>query len=460
MKITIIGAGAVGFNLASTLAAEGHDVSVVERRPNHLARLQDRLDVSVVEGSGTSAATLREAGVETADLFIAVTDIDEVNMVACALAHRLGKGRRIARVRNQDFASRDAIVPKHEFGISRIINPDEVTISALVETILSPGVTDVAEFGDGGILLRGTVLEERSPFIGVPLQELRQRFEHLPFLIAAIARDEEIVIPAGDTLLKPRDHVFLIMTREALPALRQLVLGAGEKVKRVVIFGCGRVGVGLASRIEDRIDHVVIIDSDEASTQRAARDLSKTLVLRGPITDPGIIAEANLRRADYFVATSPRDELNLVAAALAGKGEAGPRVGVVTADPDFVPALSSLDLDLVINERLITVDTILRFVRPGRYLSIKRLNEQGAEIVELSAQKGSRSEGKRLQDLGLPAGALVVAVHRDGQPILPHGGTQILGGDTVVMVALPQVREKAARMFFSKKWLAKKKPHR
>ena len=230
MRITIVGAGAVGFNLASALSSEGNDVSVIEVRPELLARLRDRLDVSVVEGSGTSAKVLRDAGTADADLFIAVTEIDEVNMVACAAAHALGKGRRIARIRNKDFSGRDPLVPKRTFGISRIINPDELTVNALAEAIMAPGVTDSAEFGDGEILLRGTVLADDSPFVNVPLSELRGRSD--PFLIAAIDRDEEIQIPTGDTILRPKDHVFVILPRDGLGRLRQLL--APEERKRLM----------------------------------------------------------------------------------------------------------------------------------------------------------------------------------------------------------------------------------
>lgn len=454
MKITIVGAGAVGFNLASALSSEGHDISVVERRPEHLARLKDRLDVSVIEGSGTQSEVLAEAGARTADLFIAVTDIDEVNMVASALAHQMGSARRIARVRNKDFSGDDPVVPKRDFGISRYINPDDVTVNALVESILSPGVTDVAEFGDGEILMRGTVLKDDSPFIGVPLQELRHKYSDVAFLVAALSREEEMSIPTGETRLVARDHVFLIMRRDALPALQELVFGDSKKVSRLVIYGASRIGVMLAHNMEARVDQVVLIEPKEQEAMRAAKELSRTLVLRGEFSDPQILNEANLRHADYFVATSHRDEMNLVAAALCRKAAENVRVGVVTAEPDFVPALESLDLDLVINERLITVDAILRFARPGRYLSIKRITEQGAEIMELGVQKESRADGSTLQKLKLPRGSLVAAILRDGEALLPHGGSVIQRGDRVVLVALPGAREKAARMFFHKRWIS------
>ena len=453
MRIAIVGAGAVGFNLARTLSEEGHDVAVIERRAQQLRRLSDRLDVSVVDGSGTSSADLLQAGVKDADLFIAVTEVDETNMVACALAQALGPGRRIARVRNPDFASPHPIVPKRTFGISRIINPDELTISALVEAIMAPGVTDVGEFAEGEILLRGTVLPEDSPFLGVKLHELRTKYHDVPFLIAGIERGDEMLIPTGNATLEPKDHVFLILKREALPKVQQFVSGKQAKVQRVVIYGAGRIGLGLAERMENRIDTVVLIEPSTELAEHAAQKLHRTLVLNGSATDPSIWEDASLSKADYFVATSHRDEMNLVAAALAHK-RGGPRVGVVTADPDFVPALADLNLDLVINERLNTVDAILRFVRPGRYLTVKRLNEEGAELIELSVQKAAPAVGKELRDLRLPQGALVVAIHRQGEAILPTGMTQIRGGDKVVLVALPHAREKAAKLFFHKRWVS------
>jgi trk system potassium uptake protein TrkA len=267
------------------------------------------------------------------------------------------------------------------------------------------------------------------------------------------------LIPTGETRLESKDQVYLILTRDGLPMLRKIVSGSDEKVARLVIYGAGRIGVGLASLLEGRVEHVVVVEPDAAAAEQAAAQLRRSLVLRGAITDPGVLDEAKLRNADMFVATSNRDEMNLVAAALAHKHE-GPRVAVVTADPDFVPALADLNLDLVVNERLITVDAILRFLRPGRYLAVKRLNEQGAEIMELSVQKGAHADGKRLRELRIPSGSLVVAVRREGQAILPDGNCEVRGGDTVILVALPTVREKAAEMFFHKRWLLLQKHHR
>ncbi|MEW6745569.1 MAG: Trk system potassium transporter TrkA [Planctomycetota bacterium] len=451
MRIVIIGAGAVGFNLARELSQEGHDVAVIEREAEPLKRLQEKLDVLAVAGSGTDPQALNDAGAEKADLLIAVTDSDEVNMVACALAHEAyGVRQRYARVRNPALGGPNALVYKRNFHINRVINPDEITIDTIVKTIKTPGVTDVADFADGQVLLRGFILEEDSPLKNIPLADLKAKYADLPYLVAAIGRGDSILIPTGEDRLLPGDHVFLLMTADTYPKFESYLKRRREKPGRVVISGAERIGIEIARRLEESVGQIVIVDADPNRTELASAALEHALVLRGNITEADVLSDSHAGSADFFVATTERDEINLISSMLARKAGARQTV-VLIKEPEFMPIYGELGFDVVINSRLITVEAILRFVRPGKYLSVKKIGEGGAEIFELMVGKDSRGAGLSLREARLPAGALVGAVYRDGKATIACGSTVVEAGDSIIAFVLPQARERVEKMYSSKK---------
>ncbi|MBU0754757.1 MAG: Trk system potassium transporter TrkA [Planctomycetes bacterium] len=450
MRIVIVGAGAVGFNLATELSREGIDVAVIETDPLLIKRIREKLDVQVVAGSGTQVRNLKEAGIENAEFLIAVTNIDEVNQVACMMANTFRVRRKIARVRNKDFTCKTPVIPKRDFHINRIINPDEITIDYIMKVMETPGASDAGDFADGEILLRGFQITGDEGLHDLPLAELKSRYDNYPFLIAAILREGNIIIPMGTDVLLPGDTVYMIMSREVFPHIQNLLSKGAQKIGKVVISGAGRIAVELASRMEQRVDRVTLIGEDKEACQEASDQLGKGLVVYGDLMDEDVAHEVHLGTADFFIATHENDQKNLIHALMAKK-RGVKRTAIITNDPDIVQILGSLDVDVVINARLITVGEILRFVKPGKVLSVKKIGDSEAEIIEVIVGKGSKAIGKSLKNLKLPKGALIGAIYRNGIAFIPDGTSTIMQGDNVVAFVLPQVGKKLENLLAGRK---------
>lgn len=448
MKIVIVGAGSVGFTLAKELSIEGYDIAVIETNPNRIKKIQDKLDILLVNGSGTDMRALEGAGVDGADLLIAVTDSDEVNQVVCMMAHACGVHRKFARIRNRSFSGSDPVVAKREFHINRIINPDDLTVESILKLVETPGASDTGDFAGGEILLRAVLLKDKKlGLYNKPLHVLKEEYSKFgPFLIGAIRRNDRFTIPTGDDSLQLGDMVYVIMTREVYPYFRRLMGVDDKKVAKVIISGAGRIGMEVARRLETAVESLVLIDENEEVCRLASAELKKTLVLLGQPTDEEIVREASYQGGDFFIAALEDDRLNLVNALFAKK-EGVKRTVVVAHDPEIVPVISSLDIDGVINSRLFTVGEILRFVRRGKILSVKKVGDGEAEIVEILAGKGSRALGRSLRDLRLPRGFLVVGVQRKGESLVPDGNTVVELGDHIVAFVLPEVRGKVEKVF-------------
>jgi len=450
MRIVIVGAGAVGFNLATELSREGYDVSIIESNPSLIKRINDKLDVQSVNGSGTDVKTLDKAGVKDADFLIAVTNIDEVNQVACMMGDAIGAHRKIARIRNNDFTCKDPIISKRDFHINRIINPDEVTINYILKIMESPGASLASEFAKGEIQFRGFDITGNEGLCDQPLFKLKENFSEFSFLIAAIKRDEKIIIPKGMDELKPGDRIYMLMTMDGYAHFQNLLPGGSGKTQKVIIAGAGKIGLELARRLEKKVDMLALIDNDPEVCQIASTSLQKGLAVRGDIMDDDVAKEVHMENADFFVAAFEDDHLNLISSLLAKK-RGVKRTAVIIHDPDIVPILGSLDLDVVVNARLITVEEILRFVKPGKVLSVKKIGDSEAEVIEVVVGKGSKAIGKSLRELKLPKGALVGAIYRSGIAIIPDGNSEIALGDRVVAFVLPKVGKKLEMLFAGRK---------
>jgi len=446
MKIIIAGAGAVGFNLARDLSNDKHDIIVIESDPALIRALQERVDVHALEGSCTDAEILKVAKTEQADVFIAVTNSDEVNIVACTMAFALGAKRRIARVRNPKLSGENAIVNKREYHINRIVNPDVLAAEIGLRLIEVPGVTFRAEFAEGEILLRAFRLPENSEIEGVPLSELSAQFPERPFLVAAIERGGQMLIPRGGDELRSEDVIYLLMLKNAETKFQHLIRYERDgKLGRVVVYGASAISFGLLRRL-DGIAHRILLDDQRERAERASEALTGVTVLHGWVSADDVAREIDFANVDCFMAASDDDRMNLVAA-LYAKQKGAKRTMVLAREPDIVPLLEVVGFDAVINARLLAVSEISRYVRPGKVLSVQRIGESGAEAVELLVRKGARAAEKSLKDLKLPKGAIVGAVSRDGLAFLPTGETVLEVGDDIVVFVLGDVRERVEQLF-------------
>jgi len=449
MKILIAGAGIVGANLAEQLSIEGHEISLVDNDPEVLRPLTDKLDVLTVQGSASSPSTLKRAGIDSAEMVIAVTRSDEVNMIVCALAAAKGVPVKIARVRNEELTGDDPLFNPKDFGIDRAINPEKIAVEYIMKYIDTPGATDVADFAGGRVLMRGFMVSEDMPIANCQLFDLRAMEASKGVLIVGIYREGALSIPnKGNVVIRPGDNIFAVMARESLEPFLTLLNRQRGETRKLVIYGATLTGVTLAAQMEQQVDNIVIIENDAARARQASQKLAATLVVHGEGTDTDTLREAGVSAADYFVAVSEDNEDNLMASLLAKK-EGARRAIVLTTEPRYISVLKSIGLEVVINPRLITAGIILQHVRKGRVLSAIPIRDSEAEVLELEAVAGTKGVGRPLHKVykKFVGGSIIGAITRNGELIIPDGNSVIQPGDNVIVFALPDAISDVEHLF-------------
>ncbi|MBI4007188.1 MAG: Trk system potassium transporter TrkA [Planctomycetes bacterium] len=448
MKILIVGAGAVGLNLARQLSNEAHDISIVEQDPALVRKVSDKLDALIVSGNATSKSTLEEAGIQDVEMVLAVTDSDETNIIVCLLAHMYGVKTKIARVRNEEFAVIKSSQNDDLFHVDYMVNPEQITVDSIINIIETPGAIFVADFTVGDILLRGFHVPADAPIVGKKIRELKEIESVDSFLIVAIQKNDAMIIPVGDSQIQPDDNIFVLVARAGLPFFLPMVNRRADEAEKIIIYGATRTGVKLAKRLEHGPVSATIIEPDEEKANAAAVELSETVILHGEATDVGLLKEASIEDVDFFIALTEDEQSNILSALVAKKNGAKKTI-VLTNDPQFVPVLSSIDIDIdiVINPRLITAGSILQHIRRGRILSIAKLPGSEAEAIELVAEAGSKIIGKNLSKVHFPEGSIMGAIVRNGTMLIPNGESVVNPGESVVVFTLPKALEKVQSLF-------------
>ncbi len=449
MRILIVGAGAIGSNLAEQLALEHHDVSIVDAKEEVIKRLGAKIDALVVHGNGASPQILEQAGIKDVELAISVTDSDELNMIVSLLARNYGVKTRIARIRNSEYSGKGAILSRQQLAIDRIINPEEIAVKHMEELIYIAGATEAADFAESRIRLMGFHVPEDAPITGRSLGEIREKNLD-EFLIVAIHRGPDVIVPQGKDHIQAHDRIYVLMPAEFIDLFTAQLYKRVQKAAKVVIFGATRMGIGLARRLEKKLPDVTMIDPDHEACVKAAEILEKTTVLHGSALDPDLIHEVKMENTQVFCALSNDDASNVMAALLA-KDHGVDRTIVNVGEPDFVPIVDRIGLDSAINPRLLAVDVILRFVRAGNILSVVHLAELKAEVVELVPSASSPLINRPLSELAseIPKGALIGAIIRNDQMVIPKGDSVIAPGERVIVFstdeALPAIEKLIVR---------------
>ena len=452
MRILIVGAGVVGANLAEELSRSGHDVSIIDERPSVIRRINDRMDVLALLGSGAQPSLLRKAGIEDTEMVIAVTNVDEVNLVICMLANEYGVKHKIARLRNDEYGGPNAPLVPVDLGIDTMINPESIITHTLKRILETPGANDVATFADGQVQMATFRICEDAPLAGKKLAELREESKLHSFLVVAIFRDEVPLIPRGDDVIKAGDNIAVLTKAETLKMLLPLVQKTVVPNQRIVIFGATLVGRRLAAALQHQLERVIMIEPDRDLAERTAADLDNTMVLNGMASDPDVLADADISHCDYFLALSQDDEDNLLAALMARRGQAR-QVAVLSQEPHYVPVLNNIGMDVVLNPRLLTVGEIMRHVHRGQIHIERRLRQSEAEVIELEPAPGAKVTNRPLKDLDFPDGSIIGAVIRDNEMMIPDGNCQIRAGETVVVFALPDAIKRIERLFARRRLL-------
>lgn len=433
MKIVIVGAGAVGFELAKTISRREHDVILIEKDQAQLDSVSEHLDCRFVTGSGVSPTVLREVGMRDCDLFAAVTDLDEINIIACQTAHILGARVKVARVRQEEYYQDHRLLLD---GVSLAINPQHEAVHAIREILLQTGASEIHEFADGKVRIIGARVEADSKVEGKTLAEIHRELGERIALVTTIVRDGETLIPRGETVIKADDQVFMAGPRSRVDRSLVYFRSSARRLSRVMIVGANDIGLELARDLLAAGVKVKIIDRNEGKCRRASEQLRHALVLCGEGADSDLLASEGVGEMDGFVSVSNREETNIMACLLARHHGAGKTVCLVNRS-DYVPLLPLLGVDAAVSPRLSTSTYIARFVKRGAVINAERLGFSGSEILQLRVHPECPWLGKVLKDLPFPRDAVIGAVLKNGRIETPTGGTLLEAGDEVVVFALP-----------------------
>ena len=440
MKVIICGAGQVGWQIARHLSGERNDVTVVDQDPELVRRATDSLDVQGVAGFASYPDVLDRAGARDADMIIAATHSDEVNMVTCQVAHSIfGVNRKIARLRSQSYL--DAIYSdlyrRQHMPIDVVISPEREVATAALQRLSAPAAFDTERFMDGQAQLLGILIEEECPVVHTPLRQLTDLFSTLRAVVVGVRRDGALFSPNPGDQLFVGDECYVFAHVEDVPRTMEVFGKRMAKQERVVMVGGGNVGLAVATELEIRTDRVraKIIEKDRKRAEIAAEALERTIVLHGDGLDVSLLTEAGVSRADAMLAVTDDDKTNMLAAVRA-KSEGCPYAIALINDPTLVPLMGPLGIDAYINPRATTVSSILRHIRHGRVRAVYSIGDAEAEVIEAEVLSTSPMAGKRIADIDFPEGVLVGALRKGGKVIRPMGDTRIDEGDVIALFAL------------------------
>ena len=440
MKVIICGAGQVGWQIARHLASEKNDVTVVDNNPELVRRATDTLDVQGISGFASYPDILERAGAQDADMIIAATHSDEVNMVTCQVAHSVfAVQRKIARLRGQSYlnAIYTDLFRRDHLPVDVVISPEREVAEAALQRLAAPAAFDTESFLGGNAQLLGIAIDDDCPVINTPLRQLSDLFSTLKAIVVGIRRGGTLFVPSANDQIFADDECY-VMTETSDMARTLEIFGKTQgKLERVVIIGGGNVGLAVARALETRTDRirVRVIERDRDIAENAADALERTIVLNGDGLDSSLLQEANIGNADAVLAVTDDDKTNLLAAVRA-KGLGCKMAICLTNDPTLVPLMGPLDIDAYINPRATTVSSILRHIRHGRVRSVYSIGDAEAEVIEAQVLTTSPIAGKQLKDIDFPEGVLVGGVLKDGKMSKPRADLRIEDGDIVAIFAM------------------------
>ncbi|RRJ83491.1 Trk system potassium transporter TrkA [Aestuariirhabdus litorea] len=450
MKIIILGAGQVGGTLAENLASEENDITVVDTDPDRLRELQDRLDIRTIEGKASFPSVLRRAGADDADMLVAVTNSDEVNMIACQVGFSLFRTpTKIARIRQPDYLKRPELFEKDACPVDVIISPEQVVTHYVKRLIEQPGALQVLDFAEGRVQLVAVRAYYGGPLVG---QELRYIREHMPSVdtrVAAIFRRGKSITPEGSTVIEADDEVFFIAAsrhiRDVMSELRRL----DNVYSRIIIAGGGNIGERLARSIEDRYN-VKLIERNMERCHQLAQTLNNTLVFHGSASDKELLVSENIEETDVFCALTNDDEANVMSAMLA-KRLGARKVMALISNPAYVDLVQGGEIDIAISPQQATIGSLLTHVRRGDVVNVHSLRRGAAEAIEAIAhgdQNSSKVVGRTIGEVKLPLGTTIGAIVRNEEVLIAHDHIRIESEDHVILFLVDKKRIREVEQLF------------
>jgi trk system potassium uptake protein TrkA len=450
MRIVIAGGGEVGSLIARRLVREGNEIVIIEEDPERCAALEEMFDVHVVCGSAASVRVLREAGLAKADMLIAITSLDAINILACMAAQAESSVKvKVARLRTPEIVEWKSIYTKMGLHIDLVIQPELEATARILRVLRVPGVSDIIDFAEGKVRLFGMNIEADSHVAGATLESLERAGPPKNSLIAMIFRGPQVIIPHGGEKLEVGDHAYIVTTAQDTEATMRFMGLRTGKLQRVFVLGGKQAGIWMAQHLEGQGVSVTLFETDPRRCEKIAGILRKTVIINANGMEESTLTEHNIQHADAYLAMTGDDEDNIIACLLARRLGAT-KVVALTDRLNYFTMAQRLGINTLVSPRLAAVDRILQFVRKGRVLSVTTFREEEAEAIELLADPHSRFVGKCLRDLRLPREAIVGAIVRpDGQAIVPRGDATIEAGDRVIFFALSKVVPKLESAFLA-----------
>ena len=450
MKILILGAGQVGSTVAESLVGEANDITIVDTDGEKLRQLQDRLDLRTLIGNAAHPSVLERAGIADTDILLAVTQSDEVNLLACKLAASLyNTPTRIARIRATEYLERPEVFSPDNFCVDFSICPEQILTEYIVKLIEFPEALQVQHFSQGKASLVAVRAFEGGPLVGKPLSFLRTHMPHVDTRVAAIFRKDSPIIPQGNTVVEEGDEIFFIAATDNIRSVLQEMRRMDKPSKRVMIVGGGNIGRRLAKSLENDYQ-VKLIEYNKKSCERLAGELSSTLVLNGDGTDEKLMQQENVGEVDVFCALTNDDENNIMSALLAKQGGARKVIALINRSA-YVGLVQGGKIDIALSPAQITIGSLLAYVRQGDVAAVHSLRRGAAEALELVAhgdRQSSRVVGRRIEEIDLPGGATIGAIVRGKDVIMGHRDQVIEAGDHVIVFVIDKLMVKKVEKLF------------
>ncbi|MEM9716564.1 MAG: Trk system potassium transporter TrkA [Pseudomonadota bacterium] len=451
MRVIICGAGQVGWQLARYLSKEGNDVTVVDNQAALVARATDTLDVGGLTGFASHPDVLAAAGAEDAEMIIAATHSDEVNMVTCQIAHSVFRvPRKIARLRAQTYLDviYSDLYQRDHLPSDVVISPEKEVADAALRQLSAPSSFEVETFLDGQMTMLGLLIEEDCPVINTPLRQLTDLFSTLSSFVAGVRRDRHLFVPKPEDQIYAGDQIYVFTRTEDINRTLEVFGKSAKKQERVLIIGGGSIGLRVASELESRTDRVRcrVIERDREQAEIAADLLEKTVVLHGDGLDIEILQEANIAQTDSVLCLTDDDKTNLLASARAKSSGAKMALALIN-DTSLSSMMETMDVDAFLNPRATTVSSILRHIRHGRVRAVYAVGDAEAEVMELQTLSNSQIAGRPLEDLDFPDSARIVAVKKGNDVLRPTAEMRLEEGDLAVVFAMADAVRTVEAMF-------------
>jgi trk system potassium uptake protein TrkA len=450
MKIIILGAGQVGGTLAEHLAIEQNDITVVDSNPEKLRALQDRLDLRTVTGMASHPNTLYQAGAEDADMLIAVTNSDEINMMACQIAYTLFKTpTKISRVRSPNYLEHPDLFSNEHVPVDVLIGPEQLVTDNIRELIANPGALQVLDFADGLVQLVAVKAYYGGPMVGQELQQIRKHMPNVDTRVAAIFRRNQAIYPIGTTVVEADDEVFFIAAKKHIRAVMAELRRVDKPSKRVMIAGGGNIGARLAEAI-DGVYSVKVIERSHSRCRELSERLKHAIVLNGNASDTELLSAESIEKTDVFCALTNNDEANIMVAMLAKRMGAKKVITLIT-NPAYADLLQGDEIDIALSPQQITIGSLLTHVRRGDISNVHSLRRGAAEAIEVTAHgdaSSSKVVGKRLDEIERPDGVTIGAIVRGKEVLIAHRDLVVETDDHVILFLLDKKQISAVERLF------------